>query len=237
MAELPLTPGGATLNESQLRFVAEYVADPRSKADAYRRAYNSPTMGVKSACASAIHLLDDARIQSEIAAARRDWCRKHRVTFQTVVRKLASIALGDSADLYEADPENGHLPKPRPWHHIPPAARKNIVTVKFKRRKLKDATDCVYELEELDYKVLDPMAALALLCQYLGVTKGSLTAEQLRDIIHGTSHDAQPLTKAVETDSSASGAAASAGSSKPGSDIEDGADAPAIRKGRIPPDG
>ncbi len=183
MAELPLTPEGATLNECQLRFVAEYVADPRSKADAYRRAYNSPLMGVKSACASAIHLLDDTRIQGEIAAARHDWCRKHRVTFQTVVRKLASIALGDAGDLYEPDPENCNLPKPRPWHHIPPTARKNIVTVKFKRRKLKDATDCAYELEEFDYKVLDPMAALALLCQYLGVTKGSLTADDLRNIL------------------------------------------------------
>lgn len=183
MAELPLTPEGATLNESQLRFVAEFVADPRSKADAYRRAYNAPMMSTKGACFCAIRLLDDVRIQAEITSARHDWCRKHRITFQTVVRKLASIALGDAADLYEPDPENANLPKPRPWHHIPPTARKNIVTVKFKRRKLKDATDCTYELEELDYKVLDPMAALALLCQYLGVTKGSLTADDLRNIL------------------------------------------------------
>ncbi len=198
MAELPLTPEGETLSAQHLRFVAEYVADPRSKSDAYRRAYNCPTMGTVVAGVSANRLLNNAKIQAEIAAARHDWCRKHRVTFQTVVRKLASIALGDAGDLYEPDPENCNLPKPRPWHHIPPTARKNIVTVKFKRRKLKDATDCAYELEEFDYKVLDPMAALALLCQYLGVTKGSLTADDLRNIL-ATQSQVPPGPASVES--------------------------------------
>lgn len=173
------------LTEQQLRFVAEYVADPRSATRAYQRAFDLPHTN-QSARTLACNLLKNVNVQAAIDAAREEWCKTLRFGFRTAVRKLASIALGDAGDFYEADDDNGGLPKPRPWNHIPPTARKNITSVKFKRRKLKSEASEVYELEELEYKVADQAWALGKLCEYLGVTKGSLTADELRGIIAGT---------------------------------------------------
>lgn len=181
------------LTEQQLRFVAEYVADPRSAGRAYQRAYGQKhTDG--SAAQLASLLLKKVEIQDALKAARHDWCRQHRITFQATVRKLAAIAFADPSDLYEADPENGGLPKPRAWDDIPPTARKNIKKIKFKRRKLKGDKDCIYEIEELEYGVADQEWALGKLCDYLGVTKGSLTADELRAIIYGTAATTHPTT-------------------------------------------
>jgi hypothetical protein len=184
MAELP------TLSEKQLRFCAEYACEPNA-TQAYIKAFN--TRVYSTARVEGPKLLLNPAILAEIEVARIDYRKRCGISFAKIVRKLATIALGDPDDLYEPDPENDGLPKPRAWATIPPAARKNIVTVKLKRRKLKPpkpkkgqkADDCLYEIEEMEYKVLDPMAALDKLCLYLGVTKGSLTVEDLRTIVAG----------------------------------------------------
>jgi len=190
MAELPFVHAEGELTEQQLRFVAEYVADPRSATRAYQRAFNlHPVTSYNSAGVAAHALLKNLKIQAEIKACRHEWCKRHKITFQSTVRKLASIAFGDADDYYESDPENEGLPKPRPWREIPATARKNIKSIKFKRRKLKnpkDSSDCATELEELEYKLVDPEWALGKLCEYLGVTKGSLTTDELKQLIFGT---------------------------------------------------
>ncbi len=193
--------GDIELTEQQWRFVAEFVADPRSATRAYQRAFNLPYTH-DSSRQQACNLLKKPNVKRAIERCRHDWCRRHRVTFQNTVRKLASIALGDPGDLYESDPDNGGLPKPRPWDQIPPTARKNIKTVKFKRRKLKSVTDEVYELEEFEYRVCDPEWALGKLCEYLGVTKGALSADDLRGLIYG---NATPNAPTTPNDSGAGG--------------------------------
>lgn len=188
MAAVPTAPAQPEeLTQRELRFVAEYVADPRSATRAYQRAFDLPYTNL-SAKVLAHRLLTKVNVQRAIEEHRKEWCKTHRIKFQTIVRKLASIALGDADDYYEADPENGDLPKPRPWNHIPPTARKNIKSIKFKRKKLKSAKgeDCATELEELEYKVADQQWALDKLCEYLGITKGSLTVDELRNILAGT---------------------------------------------------
>ncbi len=185
-----MADAASQLTEQQRRFVAEYVADPRSATRAYQRAFNHPPTHTTSRnLASA--LMKDPHIQAALAEAREEWARSLRISFRSMIRKLASIALADPDDYFEPDAENGGLPKPRPWVDIPATARKNIKNVKIKRRKLKGADDCLYELEEFEYKVVDQEWALGKLCEYLGVTKGSLTADELRSIIAGT-HTPQP---------------------------------------------
>lgn len=188
MEKLP-SPDDIPLTEQQRRFVAEFVADPKSATRAYQRAFNLPYTH-ESSRTQACQLLKNPHIQAALAAQRREWGKGHRVTFRRLITKLASIAFGDVADLYESDPDNGGLPKPRPWDHIPPTARKNIKSIKFKRRKLKSESSELYELEEFDYKVADQEWALGKLCEYLGVTKGSLTADELRAIIYGNAANA-----------------------------------------------
>lgn len=213
LAEPP--PEMPELSERQFRFVLEYVADPTSAARAYQRAYNLPHTHQNSRNLAS-QLLKNVHIKAAIAFQRHEWCREKKVTFQSVVRKLASIAFADPADLYESDADNGGLPKPRPWDDIRPTARKNIKTIKFKRRKLKSETSEVYELEEFDYRVADQEWALGKLCEYLGVTKGSLTADELRAIVYGTA----AATHGVPTPAIAAPV--------PAEPVPPGADAPAI---------
>lgn len=191
LARFQATPGPRTLmimaeepelTERELRFVSEYIADPIA-VRAYMRAFVCKSYN--TARTNSSKLLAQANIKAEIDAAREARAKECGASFKRTLRKLASIAFGDPDDLYVADPENGGLPKPRPWDEIPAHARKNITSVKLKRRKLKGADDCLYEVEELEYKTLDPMAALDKLCKYLGIEKGSLTADELRAIIFG----------------------------------------------------
>lgn len=202
----------ATLSEKELRFCAEYAAEPNA-TQAYLRAYDC---AYTTANTEGCKLLVKPCIAAEIEAARKEYRRTCGVKFAKVVRKLAAIAFNDPDDFFEADADNCGLPKPRPWAKIKPRARKNILTVKLKRKRLRSAKkndDCLYEIEELDYKMLDPMAALALLCQYLGVTKGSLTVDELRSMVAGT----------AAPGSVASGPAGAEGGAT------DGADKPVVR--------
>lgn len=200
----------SSLTEKQLRFAHEYVAEPNA-TQAYLRAFGGTYHTARNEGAK---LLANPCVAQEIEAARRAWSKRCRVSFQRTVRALATIAFADPADLYEADPENCGLPKPRPWNEIPAAARKNIKSIKFKRRKLASKDACVYEIEELDYKVADKEWALGKLCEYMGVTKGSLTADDLRailaaDVTHANNHQAPPQ---VETNGVAAGVGGSDGS-------------------------
>lgn len=177
------------LTECERRFINEFLADPVAVA-AYMRAFDCKVYGTAAVLAS--RLLKKDHIKAHLDASRRASAKQFGVSFNRALRKLAAVAFADPDALYEPDPENGGLPKPRPWADIPPAARKNIVSVKIKRRKLKGADDCLYELEELEYKMLDPMAALDKLCKYLGITKGSMTVDELRNLIYGPAAAANP---------------------------------------------
>lgn len=192
MAELP-----TSLNERQLRFCHEYIAEPIA-AQAYLRVFGG---AYSTARVEGPKLLANPAIAAEIESARDAWAKRCRLSFQRTLRTLAAIAFADPADLYESDDQNGGLPKPRPWNEIPPGARKNIKSVKFKRRKLsaKGDPDCLWEIEELEYKVADKEWAIGKLCEYLGITKGSLTPDELRAIIYGTTAAHQPATQEAQT--------------------------------------
>ena len=191
MDTLPLVTPDNTLTERELRFVAEYVAEPNGTR-AYMRAFGNPNYS--TAATSAKDLLKKPHIRAEIAAARRAWVKQCRVSFQRTIRTLANIAFADTYDLYEPDPENNDLPKPRPWSEVPPHARKLVESVRIKRRKLKTESGELYEIEEIEYRTTSREWALNKLCDYLGITKGTLTVEDLRAILFGTHPAPTPIT-------------------------------------------
>lgn len=190
MADVP------TLTEQQLRFAHEYASEPNA-TQAYLRAF--PNVAYNTGRVEGPKLLLNPAIQAEVQAARRAWSKRCRVSFERIVKRLAAVAFADPIDLYEPDPENGDLPRPKPWSRVPPTARKNVVSIKLKRKRLKSpkGDDCIYELEEFEYKMLDPMAALDKLCAHLGITKGSMTADEVRAYILGTQSQATQEAPAV----------------------------------------
>ncbi len=160
------------LTEQQLRFAHEYAADPNA-TQAYIQAFKG--CAYNTARTEGAKLLANPRIEAEIAVARRAHQRKCRINGVRTLLQLGNVAFFDQAELFDADPENGNLPKPKPWNAITPAARRAIQSVKIKRRRLKSESGEMYDIEEIEYKMCDKMAAIDKLCRHLGITKDDAT--------------------------------------------------------------
>jgi phage terminase small subunit len=142
------------------------VPDPNA-TQAYRRAFGP--CSYHTARTEGPKLLANPAIKAEIHAARLDYQQRVRVNAVKVLRWLAEIAGADPDDCYEPDPENGGLPRPRPWADIPPAARRTIASVRLKRRRRKGAAGAAYEVEEVEYRHHSKDAAIDKLCRKLGL--------------------------------------------------------------------
>jgi hypothetical protein len=68
---------------------------------------------------------------------------------------------------------------PIPLHRVPPAVRKTLQSVKVKRRRLKSAGGEVHEVEEVEYKAADRLAAIEKLGKQLGLWKDLAPIDQL----------------------------------------------------------
>lgn len=160
--------GTEDLTERQLRFAAEYAADPNA-LQAYQRAFGP--VAYHTARVEGPKLLLNPAIKAEIDAAREEYKRRVRVPAVRVLRALSEIAFADPVDAFEDSPIGG-LPSPKPLGSIPPATRRAIASIKVKRRRLAggggkdDVTD--WEVQEVEYKFADKGAALDKLCRKLG---------------------------------------------------------------------
>lgn len=154
------------LTEKQLRFCAEYAAEPNA-TQAYRRAFGPCTY--HTARVEGPKLLANPAIAAEIQTARRDYQRRVRVDAVRVLKWLAEIAGADPDDVHEPEPENGNLSRPRPWDQIPPAALRTIASVKVKRRLKNTSGNETYEVEEVEYRHHSKDAAIDKLCRKLGL--------------------------------------------------------------------
>ncbi len=161
------------LTANQKRFIEEYAAD-RNATQAYFRAYGRTTSKGKrrtyrTAQVQSSKLLSNPIIAAEVGAAQEAYASKVRVSRLRVLQEVAALAFADAGDVYEADAENGGLPRPRPWSDVSPAARRAIQSVKLKRKRLKAGNDGTeWELEELEYKFHPKADALDKLCKRLG---------------------------------------------------------------------
>lgn len=153
------------LTEKELRFCAEYAADPNA-TQAYLRAFGPGSY--RSAQGSASKLLSKPIIQEEVKAAREEYQRRCRVNGTRVVKELSAIAFVDPADAFDPDPSGGPLVA-KPLHKIPAATRRAIQSVKVKRRRIAGGKDEVYEVEEVEYKFAPKDAALDKLSKHLGL--------------------------------------------------------------------
>lgn len=170
------------LTPNQRRFVEEYAGDDGNAVQAYFRAFGRLTRDGKrrsyvAARKQASDLLTLPHIQAEIKAAQDAYAAKVRVSKLRVIRELAAIAFADTGDLFEPDPDNAGLPRPRPWGDVPTATRRAVQTVKVRRKRLKsDRDETTWEVEEIDFKFHPKGDALDKLCKRLGIYDDELKA-------------------------------------------------------------
>lgn len=176
------------LTARQKRFVEEYVID-RNAVQAYFRAFgrlkpSGKTLSYRTAATQSQRLLQTPEIQAELKAAEREYQRRCRVDGLRILRAWVNIGFADPADAFDRDPQGGPLVA-RKLHDIPTPTRRAIQSVKVKRRRIAGNRDEVYEVEEVEYKFADRLAALAKLGEHLGLTKGDFqqAAEQLLKVI------------------------------------------------------
>lgn len=153
------------LPEKELRFCAEYAADPNA-TQAYLRAFGP--VSYRTAGTESHRLLKKPEVQAEVKAARLEYQRRCRVNGLRVVKELSCIAFADPADAFDPDPGGGPLVA-KPLHQIPAATRRAIQSVKVKRRRIAGGGDEVYEVEEVEYKFASKDAALDKLSKHLGL--------------------------------------------------------------------
>jgi phage terminase small subunit len=184
-----------SLSTNQQRFVVEYTID-RNATRAYLRAFGPCAYG--TARTEGSRLLTNPDIAAEIEAAKREHLRTCRIDARRVLRELAAVAFMDLGNFYVQDQFTG-LPMPRNWQDIPPTARRALRAVKVKRRRLRGAgPDVIDEVEEIEFKFADKLAALDRLCKYLGLTKGGAALEELLVVLRRDSAGATPGPSALQ---------------------------------------
>lgn len=159
------------LTQKQRRFVAEYAADGNA-VQAFFRAFgrvnrHGKPRSYRGASVEAARLLGNPDIQAELKAAEQEYAARVRVSRLRVLREVAAVAFADPADAFDPDP-NGGPALARPLHAVPAATRRAIASVKVKRRRIAGGGSEVYEVEDVEYKFADKLAALDKLCKKLG---------------------------------------------------------------------
>lgn len=156
------------LTEGELRFCVEYAADPNA-TQAYCRAF--PNVKETSASVLAVRLLAKVKVRAHVRKLRAGYARQVGVDALRTLRETATVAFADIGDLFEPDPDNGGLPKPRDWKDVSPLVRKAVQSVKINRRRLRNKKDSTqWEVESLEYKLFPKLDAIKTLCQHLGLT-------------------------------------------------------------------
>lgn len=177
------------LTDNQLRFVREYVAS-RNATQAYLRAFSTPdyTPAYSTARVEGCKLLANPNVQAEVQAAKEMHAKECGFSASKVLREYALVAFVDKVEYFEADAHTG-LPKPRHWDKISPAMRRAIVSIKVKKRIVRNPSHddpTIEEIEEIEYKLADKLKALDKLADHLGLTKDSDAVKQLLTILSTT---------------------------------------------------
>jgi phage terminase small subunit len=155
------------LTPEQERFVDEYLVDLNGTA-AYTRAV--PGTKRSTAAEQASRLLRRLQVAAALKRARRGLARRAGIRAADVIRELARIAFVDIGSIFDLAADGPVL---RPPRAIPVDTRRAIKGAKIKRRRLRSrrGTDVIEEVEEVEYRFCDKVAALDKLCRHLGLYK------------------------------------------------------------------
>lgn len=155
----------SALTVSEERFVEEYLID-RNGTAAYIRA--NPDTKRSTAAEMASRLLKKSNITKALKAGSRELARQCRVSAAREIRGMALLANYDIGAAFDLTRDDW---VPLPPRKIPYETRQAIVGFKVTRRRLKAGDDEEYEVESVEYKFADKIAARDKLMRHLGLYK------------------------------------------------------------------
>jgi phage terminase small subunit len=161
------------LTPKQEAFVGEYLVDLNATA-AYKRAgYNVANDNV--AGVEAHRLLRNPKIAARVNDALTARSQRVQAKADEVLREVLALAYSDIGDILDFSSEEISL---RSANLIPKRARKCIVTYKVKRARVR-GSDSRHELESVEVKMCNKLAALEKLMRHLGMFRNAPELEDL----------------------------------------------------------
>ncbi|HEV3143991.1 MAG TPA: terminase small subunit [Gemmataceae bacterium] len=144
------------LNPKQQRFVDEYVIDCNATQAAIRAGYSHNSAG-----SIGEENLKKPEIKKAIAEARAAQRQRTHITADRVLEEYAALAFSNIDQIFDFSGDTLRL---RPASEIPLTARRALAAVKV-RRHVEDGQ----EVEILDFRLGDKLAALDKLAAHLGI--------------------------------------------------------------------
>lgn len=154
-----------SLKPRQQRFIQEYLVrlDP---AAAYRAAgYKSKSDAAASS--NGRRLLRNDLVSAEIARQQAELAQKFSISAEEVIRELSLIAFSDIGRILDF---SGPTLKLRRAEDITEDARRGLASVRV-RRRMEGTGDDAREVEVIEFKMSDKLAALRDLGRHLGLFK------------------------------------------------------------------
>lgn len=167
------------LTDKQRLFSGEFVVD-RNATRAYLRAFGP--VAYTTAKSEGSRLLSDPAVRAEVEAAGREHARHCGITARRVLTELARIAFSDMGLAFSSDPASGPG-QMLPFGKMDPSTRRAIHSIRVKRRRLIGKDDAEWEIESIEVRMHDKLAALTMLGKHLGLLKDGVALEKLAALL------------------------------------------------------
>lgn len=163
-------PPVGRLTGKQARFVEEYLVDLNATQAAVRAGYSERTANEQGA-----RLLANVSLRAAISAAKEARSARTAVTADRVVEELALLGFSDVGQILDFSRAD---PRLRPASEIPDAARRALSSLKV-RRHAEGHGEAARDVEVIEFKLWDKVAALDKLLRHLGGYPGGKDAKKL----------------------------------------------------------
>ena len=160
----------AGLTEKQRRFVEEYLVDANATKAAARAGYSE-----KSAGATGCGLLKKPSVQEELRRRQGEVSRKLQVRFEEIVKELSVMATANVLDYVDVVEGNVVLKDPKDMD------RERWAAVASAKNGTRGA----------EIRLADKLAAIKLLCEYLGYPEGAAAEDGIRVVFEAEENYAE----------------------------------------------
>lgn len=149
----------------QARFAACYVSNGLDPVQAYKDAYAKPQTRTKTAEAQGYALLRTPEVRTLVQRFTNSWIEGKKETLEPkILKSLMARAFWDPAELFDVNGE----PNFESWDAVPEETRMAIDGIELQYYG-KDANQSAVR-----YKMASRQQAIAMLAQYIGITKGNM---------------------------------------------------------------
>lgn len=158
----------------QAKFIQEYIKLGNATKAAEIAGYKE-----SNARREATRLLSKAHIRERVRDEMHAAGERALISVARVLREISFVAHCDVADVFDMSGDQWKLKRLR---DIPLRARRAVASVKVKRT-FKGSGDDAEEIEEVEIKFWDKMAALDKLCRHLAIYADQAELDKLRTVL------------------------------------------------------